>query len=122
MDKNTLYEVLRADGAKLKAINFYTQEQLRDLYVERFGSEPDSFDEEINTYKLNESDEQSGAQQDSDNATPDEQESSPEEIRTVFFDCGFWCDELDRSFAPGYYRPSSVEEYLVLKKYAVREV
>ena len=114
MDKTTIYEVLKADGAKLNPANFYTPEQLRDLYIERFNSEPENFDEEINTAKLNESDGQAEYNSNS--------ELGLKEIRTVFFDCGFWCKELEKSFAPGYYRPSSFSEYLVLKKYSVREI
>lgn len=106
MDKAKIYDTLREDGARLKAINFYTDEQLKDLYIERFGNEPDATGQETKQNDEN-----------IDNNEPD-----AVEIHTLFFDCGFWCDDLNQSFAPGYYRPVSIDEYVVLKKYSVREV
>ena len=96
MDKTAIYEALRADGARLKAINFYTEEQLSDLYAERFGNEP-----EIKRAST---------------------EQKPCEVRTLYFAAGGWCAELERSFAQGYYRPASVDEYQALKKYSTKEV
>lgn len=100
IDKKELYELLRADGAKLKAINFYTVEQLRDAYFDRFGVE----------YAV------TGNNNTDENANADENIDS--EIRTLVFDRGGWCDELKTSYAMGIYRPATAEEYAVLKKYA----
>ena len=94
IDKKELYELLRADGAKLKAINFYTVEQLRDAYFDRFGVE----------YTISGNNETS--------------ETADTEIRTLVFDRGGWCNELKTSYAMGIYRPATAEEYAVLKKYA----
>lgn len=101
MEKITIYEALKTDGAKLKPSNFYSQEQLKDMYVERFGEEPQTKEPESEI----------------------QQEQLKEiEIRTLFFSNGGWCKELERSFSQGYYRPASVNEYKILKKYASREV
>ena len=94
-NKKKLYEMLRADGAKLKAMNFYTIEQLRDIYFDRFGVE----------YTVSGSNETS--------------ETADTEIRTLVFDRGGWCNELKTSYAMGIYRPATVEEYAILKQYAV---
>lgn len=147
MDKNELYNTLKDDGAKLKAINFYTPEQLQEIYNERFGDfngNPDSatstsdstestsgsteeYHEEPNTEKLNDCDEYHH------NDTPTMPESSyldgvidnsyqahedEVQIHTLLFDRGGWCEALGKSYAPGIYRPATFEEFEVLKKYA----
>lgn len=107
MSKKEIYDVLRSDGAKLKAMNFYTHEQLSNLYTERFGVEPD--------VSINES-----------NDEPVEFAEIPEErfekIRTLVFDRGGWCKVLKKSYAQGIYRPATVEEYAELRKYAAKEI
>lgn len=141
MDKNELYNTLKDDGAKLKAINFYTPEQLQEIYDERFGdfngnldsatSTSDSteeYHEEPNTEKLNDSDELHSNEEPTkpeysfhdevlkhNFAAPNDESV---EIRTLVFDRGGWCEALGKSYAPGIYRPATIEEFEVLKKYA----
>lgn len=99
MEKIEIYDVLKEDGARLKPVNFYTQEQLEELYVERFNANP------------------------ADNQGDQEQlEELSGTIHTLFFENGGWCAELQKSFAPGYFRPATMEEYNALKKYSTREV
>lgn len=98
MEKMTIYDTLKNDGARLKPANFYTQEQLKELYAERFGEEKPSEESDISA------------------------EEEKQEIHTLYFPNGGWSDELKASFAPGYYRPASIEEYRALKKHASREV
>lgn len=140
MDKNELYNTLKDDGAKLKAINFYTPEQLQEIYDERFGDfkgnlddatgasgEAEEYHEEPNTEKLNDCDEYHH------NDTPTMPESSyldgaidnsyqtheeEVQIHTLLFDRGGWCEALGKSYAPGIYRPATIEEFEVLKNYA----
>ena len=38
-----------------------------------------------------------------------------------FADSG-WCNELNKAYSSGLYRPASVEEYTALKGYAVEEI
>lgn len=142
MDKNELYNTLKDDGAKLKAINFYTPEQLQEIYDERFGDfdndldgatnteDVEEYHEEPNTEKLNDCDEYHH------NDAPTMPESSyldgaidnsyqthegheeEVQIHTLLFDRGGWCDALGKSYAPGIYRPATIEEFEVLKNYA----
>ena len=132
MDKNEIYEALKNDGAKLKAINFYTIEQLQEIYNDRFepatnsNSENDEdratedhsdhHHEEPNGDKLNDGE----GEYNYDRATEEKQdaEDAEIEIRTLVFDRGGWSNELKSSYAPGIYRPASVEEFLILKEYA----
>jgi hypothetical protein len=107
MEKIEIYDVLKEDGARLKPANFYTQEQLEELYVERFNANPDG----------------------DENSTPEDPQATQEQleeldgtIHTLFFENGGWCEELQKSFAPGYYRPATTDEYIALKKYSLREV
>lgn len=142
MDKNELYNTLKDDGAKLKAINFYTPEQLQEIYDERFGDfngnldsatntsdSTEEYHEEPNTEKLNDCDEYHH------NDTPTMPESSyldgaidnsyqaeeEVQIHTLLFDRGGWCEALGKSYAPGIYRPATIEEFVILKDYA-REI
>lgn len=98
MDKNEIYEALKNDGAKLKAVNFYTVEQLQDIYQDRFEHIP--------------------TENNDSPAIDNPADPIYEEIRTLVFDRGGWCNELNTSYAPGIYRPATVEEFQVLKKYA----
>ena len=111
INKKELYELLRADGAKLKAMNFYTVEQLCDIYFDRFGV--------IYTQNIVESKKE---EQTADDNTPAENihadNADNDEIRTLVFDRGGWCDELQKSYAMGIYRPATVKEYVVLKQFA----
>ena len=108
MSKKELYDILRSDGAKLKAMNFYTHEQLSNLYSERFGVEPDvSVDD-------------SGDEPDVIEEIPNN--DRPEKIRTLVFDRGGWCKVLKKSYAQGIYRPATIEEYTELRKYAAKEI
>jgi hypothetical protein len=141
MDKNELYNTLKDDGAKLKAINFYTPEQLQEIYDERFGDfkgnlddatgssgEAEEHHEEPNTEKLNDCDELHSNEEPTkpeysfydavlkhNFAAPNDE---PVEIRTLMFDRGGWCEALGKSYAPGIYRPATVEEFVILKEYA----
>lgn len=137
MDKNELYDALKNDGAKLKLINFYTQEQLQEIYDERFGDfdndldgavnteDVEEYHEEPNTEKLNDED---YFHQDDPPTSPDDndldgdfndlEQPAEVEIRTLMFDRGGWCDKLGKSYAPGIYRPATVEEFVILKEYA----
>lgn len=108
IDKKELYELLRADGAKLKAINFYTVEQLRDAYFDRFGVE----------YIVTGNNEDADENSNTDIDDTGNNEDADVEIRTLVFDRGGWCNELKNSYAMGIYRPATAEEYAVLKKYA----
>ena len=131
MDKNEIYEALKNDGAKLKAINFYTVEQLQEIYRDRFEPAPDDnatnsenratadyadfHHEEPNADKLNDGeDEYSHVSE----TKEENDESEIIEIRTLVFDRGGWCNELNTSYVPGIYRPSTVKEFQILKKYA----
>lgn len=42
-------------------------------------------------------------------------------IPTLYFHEGFWCPELNESFAIGYYRPKNEKELKALKKYGAKE-
>lgn len=110
MEKRELYDLLIEDGAKLRPMNFYTIEALKETYFERFGKHPDD---------------------DADNNNDDEQQFIPDdekinngddEIKTLLFDRGGWCKELKKSYAMGIYRPKDYEEYSILKKYAKAEL
>lgn len=109
INKKELYELLRADGAKLKAINFYTVEQLCDVYFDRFGVI-------YNAPKTNEG--KSADANDNSDENNHADNTASDEIRTLVFERGGWCDELQKSYAMGIYRPATVEEYVVLKQYA----
>lgn len=108
--KKELYEILRSDGAKLKAINFYTFEQLAEMYLDRFGVQ----------YTVSENGENNDAD-DNDNTLDENADNdtvADGEIRTLVFDRGGWCGELQKSYSMGLYRPATVEEYAILKQYA----
>ena len=105
--KKELYEILRSDGAKLKAINFYTIEQLAEMYLERFGVQYTIWDNGENNVADNALDANSA-----DDTVADG------EIRTLVFNRGGWCDELQKSYAMGLYRPETAKEYAILKQYA----
>ncbi len=108
INKKELYELLRADGAKLKAINFYTIEQLCDVYFDRFG--------EIYAPKTDEGKSDNAEKSDDENIHADN--AAVDEIRTLVFERGGWCNELQTSYAMGIYRPATAEEYAILKQYA----
>ena len=117
INKKELYELLRADGAKLKAMNFYTVEQLCDTYFDRFGVIYTPNVVEVDKNKKSESENDVTNTDDAcKNAHADN--TAVDEIRTLVFDRGGWCDELQKSYAVGIYRPSTVEEYAILKQYA----
>lgn len=40
-------------------------------------------------------------------------------IPSLIFEKGGWCPELKKSYRPGFYQPSTREEYIALAKYAV---
>ncbi|MDD4817304.1 MAG: hypothetical protein PHI85_04980 [Victivallaceae bacterium] len=108
MTKQEIYDELKSDGAKLKAINFVSEETLADIYFDRFGRKPEDMDD---TAVKNCSD-SSG-----DNALVCE-----EKIRTLKFSESGWCPELGRSYFAGIYRPKTIDEYFILRKYAAREL
>lgn len=112
INKKELYELLRADGAKLKAMNFYTVEQLSDIYFDRFGVIYDA-------PKPSEGNSDDAEKTDSANIHADNADNADnDEIRTLVFDRGGWCDELQKSYAMGIYRPATIEEYAILKQYS----
>lgn len=95
MTKSELYQALKQDGAKLeKPYVKYSIAELQSIYNERFGVT-------------------SGAT---------ETTVTPPEIHTLVFRNGGWCNELNRSYEAGYYRPQNMEEYLALRKYALKEL
>lgn len=106
-EKKELYELLRADGAKLKAINFYTIKQLAEMYLDRFGVHYTFWE----NGEINDAD-------DTLDKNADNNAVAASEIRTLVFNRGGWCDELQKSYAMGLYRPATVEEYATLKQYA----
>lgn len=105
--KKELYELLRGDGAKLKAINFYTFEQLAEMYLDRFGVQ----------YAVLDTGENSDADNTLDADSADDT-AADGEIRTLVFNRGGWCGELKKSYAMGLYRPETAKEYAILKQYA----
>jgi len=104
MTKKEMHDALKADGAKIKAVNFYSLEQLEKLYAERFGDESVSGND---------------VPDGKDIVVPAKAES---EIHTLVFDHSGWCEELNGSYFQGLYRPSSLAEYSVLRKYAQKEI
>ena len=108
MTKNELYDALKADGAKMnKGVRFYNVEELRKMYVDRFGVNPDEPEEVPNSHLLSDGDEIQSAPVPAD-----------EKIRTLKFAESGWCNELGRSYFCGLYRPKTLAEYRALKKYA----
>ena len=103
MNKQNIYDELKADGAKLKAVNFYSLEQLNALYLERFGKSPEKSDKP-------------------DKPAQPDKPARPAAIRTLVFDRSGWCEELHASYFQGVYRPATVNEYLTLRRFAAREI
>lgn len=142
MKKEDYYNALKQDGAKLRAINFYKLETLKEMYEERFGEpapqgEPSydsarEHDEFPPLDSLEKHDADSAASEEDvlpeDEAYPHRQEEQPEpeptpvEIHTLFFIGGGWCEETGTSYQAGYYRPKTVGEYLALRKFAAQEL
>lgn len=126
MSKEELYKRLKDDGAKLRAINFYKLETLKQMCEERFGVEeadPDVIVEEDETefiagYAMPSAEPEPEQEAEQEIISDDE---PPVEIRTLFFTGGGWCNETQSSYAPGYYRPKTVSEYLALRKFAAQE-
>ena len=106
MNKQNIYDMLKADGAKLKAVNFYSLEQLTATYTERFGKSPGQPDP---PEKSAPSVVQPGG-------------SPTAKIHTLVFDRSGWCEELNTSYFSGVYRPATTKEYLVLRRFAAREI
>ena len=106
MTKKEIHDALKSDGAKIKAVNFYSLEQLESLYAERFGdvNQPESTD--------------NGPKSDDIDVTAEE---SPK-IHTLMLDHSGWCNELNCSYFQGLYRPVSISEYSILRKYAQKEI
>lgn len=125
MSKEELYDALRADGARLKPANFYSKDALADIYTERFGfapgehQTPPDLSEEANTTKLSVPGEHYPEPSEKKNSA-NELDDTADEIRTLYFAFGGWCEELSTSFAPGYRKCRSKEEYQALKKYAAK--
>ena len=112
MTKQDLYNALKEDGAKLKAINFIKKEELEQIYEERFGKKPDEpqyeCEEVPNSHLLHENDDE-----------PQEPKSA--EVHALKFAESGWCNELGKSYFRGVYRPLNFEEYAILRKYASGE-
>lgn len=109
MEKTVIYDALKADGAKLRPVNFYSAEQLDDIYLERFGFRFGGADPVPANPSVSE-----------ERVSANELCDTADEIRTLYFAFGGWCEELSTSFAPGYRKCRSKEEYQALKKYAAK--
>jgi len=132
MNKEELYAALKEDGAKLRAINFYKRDTLKDLYIERFGVDPDAPVPQPDA--LEQQDMDSAEQEDTlpEDEAPVERTYSREEpleptpveieIHTLYFTGGGWCEETGTSYQPGYYRPKTAFEYLALRRFAAEEL
>lgn len=125
MTRKEMYEALAGEGVTLKSLNSYSLEALQNMYREHFGepwtapvgSEPQGEPEGT----------EPSLRQDEPAVTPDENEGSETqeesvEPRTLEFNHSGWCDELGTSYFQGYYSPKTVQEYLILRKYAEREL
>ena len=116
--KEELYNELKQDGAKLRAINFYKRETLQELYDERFGvPEPADVEDEPEPEGESIPEEETPRER-----TYSREEPLPEEIHTLYFTGGGWCEETQSSYAPGFYRPATYEEYLALRRFAAKEL
>lgn len=124
MTKEELYNELKQDGAKLRAINFYKRETLQELYDERFGVlEPAEVEDEPEPEGESIPEEETPRERTYSREEPlPEPEPTPVEIHTLYFTGGGWCNETQSSYAPGYYRPATVEEYLALRRFAAKEL
>lgn len=104
MNKTELYEILKNDGAKIpRAVNFMSREELLEMYIERFGVNPDATNKE----------------------NPQEQEQqggADVMIPLLKFAEDGWCTPLNKPYCKGLYRPQSADEYLALCKYAAEEI
>ena len=110
LNKNEIYDILKNDGAKLpRAVNFMSREELLEMYVERFGINPDA-----------------GAEQEKqENSMQQEQEQQGGVdviIPLLEFAEDGWCTPLNKPYCKGLYRPQSADEYLALRKYASKEM
>ena len=57
LTKQEIYDSLKNDGAKLRAINFTTKDELVEMYKDRFGIDPyEESQEQPNTEKLSDGD------------------------------------------------------------------
>lgn len=110
LNKNEIYDILKDDGARLpRAVNFMSRDELLEMYVERFGVNPDIANQE----KVPEQ-----------NNTPAtfEENVQKKEIPLLEFAEDGWCTPLNKPYCKGLYRPESVKEYESLKKYAAKEI
>ncbi len=132
MTRKEIYKELEDDGAKLKTLRSYNLAKLQELYTERFGYAPDDKPDEsddagiIEENHTDDTDEADDTQDDSqDDDESDDAGDAPKpqlQIHTLEFDHSGWCEELKNSYFKGTYRPATVEEYSILRKYAAREV
>lgn len=107
MNKTELYDILKNDGAKIpRAVNFMSREELLEMYIERFGVNPDATNKE-NPQEQQEQEQQGGA-----DVT----------IPLLRFAEDGWCTPLNKPYCKGLYRPQSADEYLALSKYAAEEI
>ena len=140
MTKHEIYEALKADGAKLpKAERFMALDDLKAIYTERFGVDPDkpaknaapAADEQAPNSHLLSDDADPAPDTCKPAATPATPQSVPGLCKSVpsvpvraapipllrFIESG-WCPALKRSYTRGLYRPASFAEYQALKPYA----
>ena len=98
MTKHEIYEALKNDGAKLaKAERFMSLAELKDLYLERFGSDVAITQEPAK-----------------EPAKP----AAKDGIRLLRFTESGWCEALHRSYTRGLYRPKSLFEFNALRPFA----
>lgn len=123
MTRAKMYEELKGDGVKLRAIGSMRYDEIAALYKERFGVDPGV--------------DKSGPESESTSDAAGEVISEKHPVRiaekavvaevasrlpTLVFSESGWCEALKRSYFRGNYRPKSRDEYLALRKFASKEI
>lgn len=125
MTKREIYDVLKEDGAKLKAFNTMLLETLTALYTERFGKSPEeAAPPTVETQKSGQSEEKK-VQAETKNKSGEKKKADPDPVPARFpllhFRNSGWCEALQRSYFRGNYRPATKEEYEALKPFAASD-